>query len=212
MKKIIKGSVMASLIIIGAISGMMLMWTFEGPIEQTLSMREWQPLETGAPAAGESGVVGVFIYPRQATPATAYQTNCTTGTAYAHGTEIVTSGDNALTGNVPYDTAFDIVVRVRWNKTCAYSTTNSTWMPSWVNASISAQLDNDGDTVFDDVTTYFPIVALDMGEANVSGCTTDTYIWVQYYCQAKASATGAGYQITHGADVNCSDFQAWAYF
>jgi len=53
---------MASLIIIGAISGMMLMWTFEGPIEQTLSMREWQPLETGAPAAGESGVVGVILF------------------------------------------------------------------------------------------------------------------------------------------------------
>jgi len=52
-----------------------------------------------------------------------------------------------------------------------------------------------------------------MGEVNVTGMTDGSaFMFVQYYCQAKASATGAGYQITHGADVNCSDFQAWAYF
>ena len=204
---------MVSLLIIGAITGMMLMWNFENPVQEMLVPREWEAIETGAPASGESGVVGVFIYPRQATPATAYQTNCTNGDSYAHGTEIVTSGTNPLTGNVPYDTAFDIVVRVRWNKTHAYSSTNSTWMLPWVNASISAQLDNDGDTVFDDITTYFPITALGMGEVNTTGTTAGhDYIYVQYYCQAKASATGAGYQITHGADVNCSNFQAWAFF
>ena len=205
-RKAILGSTMFTVLVMGALVGMMVLWNSQGVIEtQILEPREWQPLETGAPAAGESGVVGVFIYPRQATPATAYQTNCTTGTAYAHGTEIVTSGANALTGNVPYDTAFDIVVRVRWNKTHAYSTNNNTWMLPWVNASISAANDAGG-------TTYFPIAALDMGEANVSGCTTDTYIWVQYYCQAKASATGAGLQISHGDTVNCSTFQAWAYY
>ncbi len=75
-RKAILGSTMFTVLVMGALVGMMVLWNSQGVIEtQILEPREWQPLETGAPAAGESGVVGVFIYPRQATPATAYQTN-----------------------------------------------------------------------------------------------------------------------------------------
>jgi len=207
-RKAILGSTMFTVLVMGALVGMMVLWNSQSVIEtQILEPREWQPLETGAPGAGESGVVWVGIYPREVTPATAYAINCTNGNAYAYGTEVVTSGTNALTGNVPYDTAFDIVVRVRWNVTHALSSNNGTWMLPWVNASISAA--NDAGA-----TTYFPIVALDMGEVNVSGCTTDTYIWVQYYVQAKTGSPpdGAGLQISHGDTVNCSTFQAWAFY
>lgn len=206
-KKAILGSAMFTVLIIGALAGMMILWNTQSVIEtQILEPREWQPLETGAPGAGESGVVWVGIVAHEADPGTAYASNQTDGGSLAYGTEVVTSGANALTGNVPYDTAFDIVVRVRWNKTHAYSSNNDTWMLSWVNASISAA--NDAGS-----TTYFPIAAVAMGEVNVTGVTAGhDFIYVQYYIQAKAAAAGAGLQISHGDTVNCSNFQAWAYY
>ena len=207
---------MLTVVVIGFVVGMIYLSGIGNVIEtQVIEPRKWSPIVTGAidgdmfPGVGESGVVGVFVNTHEADPYTAYETNLTnaTGSVLAYGL-LSSYGVGNLSGNVPYDTAFDIVVRVRWNRTHAYSTNNETWMLPWVNASLTAS--NDAGA-----TTYFPISAVGMGEVNVSGQTPAedlTYLYVQYYIQAKAAVNGTGLQISHGDTVNCSYFEAWAFY
>ena len=164
MKKTILGSAMLSALAVGAICMMVLMYSADvekmNPEIQE-AIRKWNPLADDDPGAGESGVLNIFIYPHSADPATTYGSNVTEGGAYAYG-----HLNSTLTGYVPYNTAFDIVVKYRFNDTVCQSTSNNTFMLSWVNSTIRCT-----DLSINANTT--------MSKANIT--THPDYMWVNFY-------------------------------
>jgi len=160
-------------------------------ISTTDITRSWRALgEENDPGAGECGVMSIYIFPHDADPGTTYASNITEGGSYTYG-YLNSSGDT--NGYVPYDTAFDIVVKYRFNDTVAYNTTGSTWEMDWVRGNITCtDLGIDADTGMDEVQID----------------TNDDYMWVHYYM----NNGGAGYTITHGESVNITSLTFEGYW
>ena len=187
---------MLTCIVIGAVSGFMLFATTDvQQVIQTFGQRGWNTIASaeeggGDVSAGEGGVLQVYIWKHSADPGTTYASNLSnmSGDCYAWANTL----NEAMTGNVPYGTDFDIVYKIRVNATQAYNTTGSTWMLDWVRANITcADLGIAADTA--------------MSEVEITNNTA--YLWVNYY----VNNGGAGYTITHGQQVNITSFklQAW---
>jgi len=190
-RNVLKRSVQLGLVFALAFS---LYLSFSGIEDVTISQvepKEWEPISIvgdGDPGVGASGVLKIFIYPHQADPGTAYASNISSGW-YAHADYL----NNSLTGEVPYDTAFDIVVKVRGNATHAYNTTSNTWMWDWIRSNLTcADLSISANT--------------SMEEVNIS--YSGTYIWGHYYL----NNGGAGYTISHGESVNVTYYKFEAYY
>lgn len=148
----------------------------------------WNIRVRADPDAGEGGLVEIFIYTHQADPGTAYATNLSEGAGdtLAHGES------GTLTGNVPYDTAFDIVLLFRFNVSQAYNSTGSTWMMDWVTGYMTcADLSIGADTVMSEVQT----------------ASNANYMWVQFYLNNSDS----GYTISHNETVDVTDWTVKAF-
>lgn len=193
MRNISKGALL-SIFVIGAIIASVFVANMNPTvIIQTMGSRGWNTfaLGEGNPGAGAGGLLGIHVYAHSADPANDYDENLTESV----GALTLAYADNlntALTGNVPYDTDFDIVIRGRANQSQAYNTTGSCWEISWVRTYITcADLSIGADT-------SMTIVEI----AN----NTD-YIWYNCYM----NNGGAGYSITHGQQVNVTSLklQAW---
>jgi len=201
-KRLLFGSIAVAMLVVGATFGIVSILSVDNTIDEKIieeiiipeKPRTWHELGSDAsPGAGDSGVINVYIYPHSADPGTDYATNLTEGAAYAHfdGTP---SLDEALDGNVPYDTEFDIVVRCRYNNTHAYNSTTPGWDMTYVKALMTcADLSIGADT--------------EMSEVQVATAGT-TYMWVQFYVNNAA----AGYTIAHGETVNVTSFKQQAYY
>ena len=193
----IKGSAV-TLLTIGLVVGMLVISNSSPvPTEVVEQVRQWQkdvlhPVGDNDPGVGNSGVLRVYIYKHQANPATAYASNLTAPSAnvYAYG-----DTNNTHIGSiVPYNTAFDIVVKVRWNKTHAFNETSHVWEHSWVRGNITC--------------AAFGLSDDAMGEQNISGTTNDVYIWMHYYW----NNAGVGETISRGQNVTSCSFTFDAFF
>lgn len=184
-KKTVLGLALTTMIALGFVTANVFIMTIDP------DLRMWQTVRAdGNPGAGASGMVKIAIYPHQADPAATYATNISEGTAYAHGN----TWNGSLTGEVPYDTEFDIVVKARFNTTHAYNTTTSNWDIDYVKALITcAGLSIGADT--------------EMTAVEVSENTT-TYMWVQFYM----NNAGSGYTVSHGVTTNVTSVKLQAYF
>jgi len=197
MRKTILGSLMLTAIVIGAVSALMLLSTSDIPtIISSGGARGWNTIasaQEGGPSLGAAagGVLQVYVYAHQGTPGTAYATNLTNVT----GALCYASANNlnaALTGNVPYATAFDLVYKIRVNVTEAYNTTSSTWMTSWVRSLITnANLGISADTAM----------------TGVEITSTGTWMWMNFYI----NNGGSGYTITHGQQCNTTSYKLQCY-
>ena len=194
MNRTILGSAMMTLIVIGAVCGIMLLSTSDlTQVIQTVGQRGWNQIATaeeggGTVGAAEGGVLQVYIYPHSADPGTDYAANLSNASAYAWANTL----NEAMTGNVPYGTTFDIVYKIRVNVSEAYNTTGSNWETSWVRCNITcADLSIGADTA---------MTGLEIAD-NVD------FMWMNYY----ENNGGAGYTITHGQQVNITSFklQCW---
>jgi hypothetical protein len=158
---------------------------------QTIGQKGWHnvAMAEGDPGAGASGVLEIYVYPHQADPGTAYQANLSTVSAYGYSDNL-----NASAGsNIPYDTAFDIVVKCRFNTTHAYNTTASKWMDSWVRANITcANLEISSLSAM----TWMQIT------------NNSEYMWGNFYI----NNGGTGYMISRGESVNITLFSIQAYY
>lgn len=196
MRKKIFGSVAVSLLVIGAIVGMVMLVNMN-PTEiiQSVGQKGWSSIATaGTPPAGESGVYFIYIYPHQAVPYTAYKTNLSNASAYAYG-----SLNSTLTGSVPSGTTFDIVVKVRYNATHAYNTTTPSWVLSWTRANITCASLGIG--------AYTAMSQSIIAANNASGGAND-YMFEHFWI----NNGGAGYTISHGQSVNVSLFRMQAFY
>jgi hypothetical protein len=139
---------------------------------------EWKkvqlPFLGGDPAAGASGVHMAYV----AVHATTYTgDNLTAGEYYASGD----TNDTSIGSNVPYDTAHDLVIKVRWNTTHAYNATAGAWDLNLVRCytncsdlSVSAEIAEEAEIGHD-----------------------ASYIWVHYYLDN----SDAGFTIDRGEEV-----------
>jgi hypothetical protein len=194
MKKTILGSAMLSLIILGAVCTFVMLANMNPTqIIETRGSKGWETfaLGEGNPGANAGGVLGIHVYTHQANPAVAYATNLTE----TIGALTLAYGDNlnaALTGNVPYATAFDIAIEGRANVSQAYNTTGSCWELSWCRTLITCA--NLG-------------IGADTAMTLVEVANNTDYIWYISYI----NNGGAGYTITHGQQVNVTSLklQAW---
>ena len=199
----IKGSAV-TLLTIGLVVGMLIVSNSspvpEEIVEKTIKIRQWHediliPVGEADPGAGNSGVLGVWIYAHQGDPGTAYATNLSESgaTVYAFG-----DVNNSHIGSiVPYNTAFDIVVKVRWNQTHAFNASSNTWMHDWVRGNITC--------------AAFSLSDEAMTEQNITDATLGpdaTYIWMNYYWNNAA----AGGTISRGQNVTSCSFTFDAYY
>ena len=147
---------------------------------------EWTHITgDGDPGGDTSGFMYGMTYPYQAVPATAYASNLSNATAY----EFSDSLDTGMTGETPYDTAYDVAWKYRVNDTVAYDTVNSTWREDWVRAYFSIDFTSNAD--FSDIAmTIYQI-----------GNNTD-FMWFHAVIQDADGGAGTGFTITHGETFN----------
>ena len=188
---------MLTAICIGAVGALMLLSTSDIPqIISSYGQRGWNIVASaqeggGSLGAAAGGVLQVYIYAHQAVPATAYAANLTNVTGalcYAWANNL----NAAMTGNVPYGTAFDIVYKIRVNVTEAYNTTGSRWMTAWVRSNL---------------TCANLAIGADTAMTGVQITTTGTWMWMNFYI----NNAHAGYSITHGQQVNITSYKLQCY-
>jgi hypothetical protein len=115
-------------------------------------------------------------------------TNVTGALCYAWANNL----NAAMTGDVPYATAFDLVYKIRVNVSQAYNTTGSRWMTEWVRSNITcADLG----------------IAADTAMVGVQIVNNSNFLWMNFY----DNNGGAGYTITHGQQVNITSYKLQCY-
>jgi len=187
MEKIgkIRGSLKAggllSLIIIGAIVGSIYLFSMSDVIEeQIVEVQRVPTLVTGDGDPGDnSGFFYFQIRPHEADPETAYATNQSNATAY----EYSDFGNVSATGETPFNTAFDILLKVGVTDEDGQWSSNATWSDAymWINLTC-ADLSIAADT--------------DMNEIEIAN--TSTYRWMHYYL----NNGGSGYTIVEAQSFN----------
>ena len=207
MKKLIMGSSVLTIGVIIACIGMLSMYSAEiDQHTQTKEIKNWSVLGADGTPTG-SGMLEVFIYNHTSSPELEYITNLSSGDAKCYAS---TNAWNASAGTaVPYDTLFDIVIKVRFNETHAWNSTGSVWQAAsdwavhgataernWIRANITC---SDLSIVAQNMS-YYEIV-------NTTASAVD-YIWVNFYI----NNGGAGYQISHGESINVTDIDILAYY
>ena len=192
IKRKIKGSMMLTCIAIGAICALMLLASTDvQQVVSTIGQKGWNNVATamGDPGEGNGGILQLCIYPHQGDPGSAYADNLSNESAYAYADEL----NIACTGNVPYDTTFDIVYSVRYNVTQAYNSSGSVWETAWTQCLITcADLGISTDTIMTGVEIW----------------SDESYLWMNFYM----NNGGSGYTITHGQQVNITSFKMQAYY
>lgn len=166
-------------------------------VEQVVE-RQWQGVPVGEINFGgtNSSIVEIYIVLTGQT----YTANLSNTSGYwLAGASHHSQNNTHVSSNVNHSTAFDIVAKVRWNKTHCLAANNS-WDFDYVNLTV----DCPGLSIND----------LAMDEYNITGQTQCEYVWVNYV----ADNSGSGYQLSRGQSINQSGgvptclFNATAYF
>jgi hypothetical protein len=184
MQRISKIGVFLAFIGAVVVSVLFLSFTVTQPI---VEQRIIQEKRTVIPVVGDAnpgtnvtGFFYVMIYPHQPTPATAYASNLSNASAYEYSDSYNTS----MTGQTPFSTTFDIVVKVGGTCNDVSYSNNQTWNPNY--AWMLMTCTDLGITADSNMTELL------IGQNNTGYC------WIHYYLN---NAT-AGYQINEGASYN----------
>jgi len=192
-KELVKAGGLTSLIIIGAIAGMLYLTSVDSVVENRVieDHRTWHLVTAdGDPGAGASGLLYFGTYPHQADPGAVYNSNLSSVAFY----EYIEATNGELLGETPHSTEFDFVMKFRVNVTHGYNVSGSTWESSWVRANITVDFD-------------FAVDISDVGMTIVEIATSDEYAWYHAY----VNNGGSGYEITHneGFSVDSLKLEAW---
>lgn len=136
-KEIFKAGGLSTLIIIGFIAVfLVLSQTGDVIVEQTIREKwiRFNPVGEFEINASSSGYVEVYIVQTGQT----YTANLSNTSGYYLGGSGLGGGINNthISSNINHSEAFDIVLKMSWNKTHMYETTNNTWVPQYVNVTI----------------------------------------------------------------------------
>jgi len=188
-KGVIFGAVMVACIMLGVVVGsygdLFSYQTIKDvEVSDVNSEREWGWITGDYDFSGdESGFCYGMAYPHSADPANDYAVNLSNATAY----EFSDSLDAEMTGETPFDTTADFVIKYRLNDTVAYDIVNGTWRHDWIRAYMDADFSSAAD--FNNV---------EMTLVNISA--NDDFIWFHMYIQDIDGGAGDGFTITHNED------------
>jgi hypothetical protein len=195
---LLKAGSLVLVIVIGFIAAMMYLPSLNNAIyPQPMVTTTWHLIKSygalgteGNPGAGVSGFLEIFFINHTATPTTAYDTNVSSQletwcNATMAGLHPYANADNFIT-EVDYGVTFDIVVRVRFNKTNAWDGAKFIGANTRVNITL----------------TGFGTA----GMTNITGTNVITYnntgawaIWENWFWQDVDGGTGTGYSILKGS-------------
>lgn len=194
LAKRLRTSALVSAMLIGlVISTVLLVNMNPTEIIMSLGERGWKNFASAdGPLEGDaSGFLAFYAYPHQGTPGTAYATNLSNASAYEYSDVL----NAEMTGETPYDTAFDFVVKFRVNDTVGYNTSGSTWEISWVRVYITVNFE----FAADQGNTTMTIVEI---------TNTSSFCWYHGYINNAA----AGYTITKNEAYNVTDLCGQGYW
>lgn len=144
---------------------------------------------------GATRVVYIMTVSHNTTPATDYQTNVTNTSAHVY--EYYDYLNNELTGETPYNTDFDLLIKVAVNQT--HGLNGSTWDDTWFNASMHETTSN---------LNFTSDIALNEVEIQSVG-SGSTYSYWHLYLQDADGLLGNGFQLGNGETFNCT-FEFWS--
>ena len=144
----------------------------------------------GDPGSGVSGFFYAMIYPHQADPGTAYASNLSNASAY----EYTDSVNSSMTGETPFSTTFDVVIKWGWNATHDWNSTGSVWEDSWVWLVTTCSVLS--------ISANTNMTELEIANA------TGSYRYMHYYL----NNGGAGYTISQSQKFNFTDCKPFAVF
>ena len=154
--------------------------------------RNWNNLGSEAePEAGASGLLSVYIYPHDGDPGTTYAENTSAtleSAAYCY------ANADAQEIHPPHTDTFDIVVRVRVNKTNCYDYVNDQFMDTWVRVNITSSDLSISETTATNVVSH--------------NSSTEGYIYINAYL----NNGGAGYSIDRDETAEISQLELFAYY
>lgn len=163
-------------------------------IEREIRQKTLQPvpLADASHVDGDTLVMYVMAYPHQSVPATAYASNLSNATAY----EFYDGLNNEMTGETPFSTAFDIVVKMGINITHGYNDSSAAWELTLHNATFKSS-----DLNF----------SSDVAGVEYSIDEAASWHFVHYVIQDADGGLGNGFQIGQGVKYNITDFEFWAF-
>jgi hypothetical protein len=144
-------------------------------------------------SSGESGWLEIFLMPHDATPGTTYNEN---NSATLESSALAYfDTDGWSTSSFPSETSFDIVVRVRANRTHAYDTDH------FDASDIRCSLTVAGNTGASDWAVGSDFTDSSMTQVVTQNNSAQNFIWMNFYL----NNGGSGYQL---ADDGQLDFSA----
>lgn len=165
--------------------------------KDNFQLRVSNALAEYALGAGESGWVEIYLYPHDATPGTTYAEN-TSATLEAASLAYYDT-DGWSTSTFPTETSFDIVIRVRYNKTHLWKT------DKFIDARAACNLTVAGHTGAGDWAVGADF-ALNMTKVVTRNDTSDDFIWMNFYM----NNGGSGYQLADDGQLDFSAPVIWA--
>jgi hypothetical protein len=211
---IFKASGLIGLLVIGFVVGMMYLPSVHDAIyQQPTETTVWQLVQTinplaaeGNPGAGSSGFLEIFFTNHSASPDTAYNENTSAtieGWCVANmpGKTPYASAD-AFCTELNYGVTFDIVVKVRYNKTNAWD--GAKFINS--NCRVNITLTGFGTAGMTEIIGSQVVLRND---------TSDDFIWLSYYWQDVDGAFGSGFSITKGSPWTANkitEIKIWAKY
>lgn len=172
-----------TLIAIGFTVGLLTLFQTGQPIVEQVYQRQHRNIPLGDPAGDESGFCAFYHYPHSADPGTDYATNLSTATAY----EYITSLSGEMTGETPYSTLHDYVIKIVVNDSVGYNTSSSSWEPSWLFMNMTMDYSFGSDIAWSQMTL-------------VEIANTTNFCWYNGYL----NNAGAGYTLSHNQKTNAS--------
>jgi len=187
MRRKILGASMLTAIGVVIISGILFNMQVTEPLVEKQVQQEqgkWElwPLGDASVVSGDTGFMYGMYYPHQGDPGTAYASNLSNASAYEYSDSLNAS----MTGETPYNTAFDIVFKFQVGGDEGYNTSASAWVDEWVRAYLNE-------------TISLSISAEAMTEV-VIGTDGSSNRWYHYYL----NNSGSGYTLSKGEKTNMS--------
>ena len=195
------------LITIAFIAGILITSTSTTPFVEKekiipISERNIKPIPLGVAAleADTSGLLYAHIRNHTSDPTSSnafgYGQRNHTNTSYANCFEFYDYGNNSMTGETPFNTAFDILILYRYNQAVSYNSTSGIYEIDWVHMNITCS----------DLSINSPLT---MEEVEIG--TDGTYFYVAYYVQDSDGGAGTGFTIAQNENFNMT-LEPYGYY
>ena len=170
-------------------------------IELTVK-REWsKPLGDADPGGDNSGFMYFMAKNHSANPTVEYASNLTNRTGgNANCYEWSDSLNTEMTGETPYATAFDFIVKFRVNDTVGYNTSSSAWEIDWVRANMTCDF------------RYITDVGALQEMTIIEIATSADFACYHGYLLDNDGGAGTGFIITHGETYNITALTVQGYY